>query len=151
MSTENAYTKAQMLIRRPAREVFRAMADPEITTQFWFTRSSGRLEPGKTVTWEWEMYQVSTAVTVKEMIADERIVFDWGAPARQVEFRFEKKSDDTTYVIVRETGYTETGDALLAAIRDSTGGFTTVLDGMKAYLEFGIRLNLIGDKFPSGH
>ncbi|SJN17484.1 hypothetical protein FM120_00535 [Sphingobacterium faecium PCAi_F2.5] len=31
---------------------------------------------------------------------------------------------------------------------DSTGGFTTVLDGCKAYLEHGIDLNLIADKFP---
>jgi len=34
-----------MLIRRPVAEVFEAFIDPDITTQFWFTRSSGRLEP----------------------------------------------------------------------------------------------------------
>jgi hypothetical protein len=37
---------------------------------------------------------------------------------------------------------------LLAVIKDSTGGFTTVLDGLKAYLEYNIQLNLIGDKYP---
>jgi len=31
---------------------------------------------------------------------------------------------------------------------DSTGGFTTVLDGAKAWLEHNINLNLIMDKFP---
>jgi uncharacterized protein YndB with AHSA1/START domain len=44
-----------MLIPRPAAEVFEAFVNPDITTQFWFTRSSGRLEPGKQVEWAWEM------------------------------------------------------------------------------------------------
>ena len=33
-------------------------------------------------------------------------------------------------------------------VKDATGGFTTVLDGLKAFLEHGINLNLIADKFP---
>lgn len=33
-------------------------------------------------------------------------------------------------------------------IKDSTGGFTTVLDGLKAFLEYNINLNLIADKYP---
>jgi len=41
--------KAQMLIRKPVAEVFEAFVDPAITTKFWFTESSGRLEPGKTI------------------------------------------------------------------------------------------------------
>jgi len=35
------------------------------------------------------------------------------------------------------------------AIRDNTGGFRTVLDGLKAWPEFGIEFNLVGDKFPN--
>jgi len=57
--------KTGMVIRRPAAEVFEAFVNPDITTQFWFTRSSGRLEPGTQVEWSWEMYNVSAAVTVK--------------------------------------------------------------------------------------
>src|SRR6266511_1088361 len=41
--------KTGMLIRRPVAEVFEAFVNPNITTQFWFTRSSGRLESGKAV------------------------------------------------------------------------------------------------------
>lgn len=149
-SEDSKYTEAQMLIRKPVAEVFNAMVDPKITTQFWFTKSSGKLEAGKTVTWQWEMYQVSTTATVKEIIASQKLVFEWGDDKRLVAFTFDAIAENETYVKARETGYTETGDALLAAIRDSTGGFTTVLDGMKAYLERGINLNLIADKFPTG-
>jgi uncharacterized protein YndB with AHSA1/START domain len=47
-----------MLIRRPAIEVFEAFVNPDIITQFWFTKSSGRLAPGAQVEWAWEMYDV---------------------------------------------------------------------------------------------
>ena len=55
--------KAEMLIRKPVAEVFEAFVDPAITSRFWFTRGSGRLEPGKQVAWEWEMYGVSAQVS----------------------------------------------------------------------------------------
>jgi len=57
--TQAPVAKAGMLIRRPASEVFEAFIDPAITSRFWFTKSTGRLEPGKHVTWTWEMYDVS--------------------------------------------------------------------------------------------
>ena len=47
--------ETQMLIRNPISIVFQSFIDPAITTKFWFTKSSGQLEVGKTVTWEWEM------------------------------------------------------------------------------------------------
>jgi uncharacterized protein YndB with AHSA1/START domain len=46
--------EAQMLIRKPIAAVFEAFIDPEITKNFWFTRGSGKLEVGKTVSREWE-------------------------------------------------------------------------------------------------
>jgi uncharacterized protein YndB with AHSA1/START domain len=145
----NPTTETQMQIRKPASEVFNAFIDPAVTTNFWFTKSSGKLEVGKAVNWEWEMYNVSTPVSVKEIETNEKIVFEWGeAPRRTVEFLLKPLSDGSTYVVAKEYGYQETGDDLITAIKDSTGGFTTVLDGLKCWLEHGINLNLIRDKFP---
>jgi hypothetical protein len=45
-----------MLIRKPVSEVFEAFVNPAITSKFWFTKGSGRLEAGKQVRWDWEMY-----------------------------------------------------------------------------------------------
>jgi len=137
-----------MLIRKPASEVFEAFIDPAITKNFWFTKSSGRLEVNRKVTWEWEMYNVSTTLVVKEIIQNEKIMFEWGEPTTTVEFTFKTLSDGSTFVTVTECGYNKSGEELLAAIKGSTGGFTTVLDGLKAFLEHGINLNLIVDKFP---
>ncbi|MEQ8581572.1 MAG: SRPBCC family protein [Marinoscillum sp.] len=149
MTTENnAHTvTCQMLIRKPAKVVFEAIIDPRITTNFWFTKSSGRLETGKTVTWEWEMYNASAEVRVGEIIQNRRIAMEWGDPSTTVVFELEAYTPEQTYVVIRHFGFHETGDALIAALKDSTGGFTSLLDGMKAYLEHGIKLNLTGDKY----
>lgn len=141
---------AQMLIRKPASIVFNAFIDPEITRNFWFTKGSGKLETGKTVTWEWEMYDVSTQVKVRNITPDKQILIEWGQPATTVLFDFQELPDGTTYIGITNKGFTQQGEELLEAINDNTGGFTTVLDGAKAYLEYNINLNLIADKFPKG-
>ncbi len=146
--SESPTVETQMMIRKPVETVFQAFVDPAITTKFWFTKSSGKLETGKTVTWEWEMYNVSSDVQVKEIIPNQEISIEWDDPATTVDFEFTKLTDDTTYVVIKNYGFHQTGDELIQAIKDNTGGFTTVLDGLKAYLEFGIELNLVRDKFP---
>lgn len=140
--------EAQMMIRKPVETVFQAFIDPEITRNFWFTKASDKLAVGKTVIWEWEMYAVSTEVFVKGIRENEKITIEWGEPKTTVDFEFTRLTNETTYVVIKNYGFTQTGDGLLQTIKDNTGGFTTVLDGMKAYLEFNIQLNLISDKFP---
>jgi len=141
--------EAQMRIRKPAAEVFNAFIDPAVTVNFWFTKSSGKLETGKTVSWTWEMYGFSTNVVVKEIIENKKIVVEWNEPATTIEFTFDALTADTTYVIIKNHGFKSSGDELIEAIKDNTGGFTTVVDGLKAWLEHGINLNLIRDKFPN--
>jgi uncharacterized protein YndB with AHSA1/START domain len=139
--------ETQMLIRRPVAEVFEAFIDPEITTNFWFTKSTGRLESGKTVTWFWDMYGISTNVTVKEILPGKKITTVWGTPPVNVDYEFTAITGNATYVVIKNYGFNESGDELIKVIKDSTGGFTTVLDGLKAFLEHNIKLNLIADKF----
>jgi uncharacterized protein YndB with AHSA1/START domain len=140
--------ETQMMIRKPVSMVFQAFIDPAITTNFWFTKSSGQLEVGKSIRWDWDMYNVSTNVFVKEIIPNQKITTDWGEPATTVDYEFTALTDETTYVVIKNYGFSETGNELLQIIKDSTGGFTTVLDGLKAWLEHNIKLNLIADKFP---
>lgn len=140
--------EAQMLIRKPVETVFGSFIDPKITTNFWFTKSTGHLEVGRSVTWEWEMYGVSTEVLTRKIIPNKLISTEWGSPVTTVDYEFTERGVDTTYVVIKNYGFNLKGDELIEAIKDNTGGFTTVLDGLKAYLEFGIKLNLIADKFP---
>jgi uncharacterized protein YndB with AHSA1/START domain len=140
--------KAEMLIRRPVKEVFRAFVDPAITTRFWFTRSSGPLEKGKKVRWDWEMYGISIPVTVKEIDVDRRILIDWCEPSTQVEWAFTPRPDGTTFVRITNSGFAGEGDEVVSQAIDSAGGFSFVLAGLKALLEHDVELNLIADHAP---
>jgi uncharacterized protein YndB with AHSA1/START domain len=144
--------QAAMLIRKPVAEVFEAFVNPDITTQFWFTRGSGRLEPGKQVTWEWDMYHFSIPVEVKAVEKNSRIVIDWPGQGGQttVEWVFTARPDGTTFVDVTNKGFHGDDDAMVRQALDSTGGFTWVLAGAKAFLEHNIQLNLVRDRFPDG-
>jgi len=144
--------KTGMLIRKSAAVVFRAFVDPTITTQFWFTKASGRLEVGRTVQWEWEMYNISVPVTATAIEPDRRLVVDWpGYGGRTtVEWLFEEQPDGTTFVRITESGFTGDADSLVTQVTNSTQGFTLVLAGVKALLEHNIRFNLVADRFPKG-
>jgi uncharacterized protein YndB with AHSA1/START domain len=141
-----------MLIRKPVAEVFEAIVNPEITTKFWFTRSSGRLAVGRPIRWDWEMYDVSIEVTVKVIDHNRRIVVEWPGYSgpTTVEWTFAPLNDGNTFVRVTESGFTGTGDELVKYVADSTQGFSLMLAGLKALLEHGVRLNLVGDRYPKG-
>lgn len=142
--------KAQMLIRKPVAQVFEAMVDPAITSLFWFSKGSGRLEAGKHVRWDWEMYGVSAEVDVKEVEENRRILVEWGGPDNptSIEWTFEPRGDDRTFVVVKNWGFGGDAEKVVAEALDSTGGFSFLLAGLKAFLEHGIELNLIADHEP---
>ncbi len=141
---------AQMLIRKSAKEVYEAFVNPEITTQFWFTDSTGSLEIGKEVTWTWQMYGVSAVSVATELKPNKLIRMKWIGDGIEtiVEYNFEAISPTSTYLSIKHYGFEETGKELQSALLDSTGGFTMVLAGCKAWLEHGIHLNLVRDKYP---
>ena len=143
--------KTGMLIRRPVADVFTAFIDPDITTRFWFTKGSGRLEVGKQVKWEWEMYGASNQVTVIAIEHNRRILIEWdGYSGRTtVEWKFAPQKNGT-FVSITESGWTGDADDLLQYVTESTQGFTWTLAGLKALLEHNVRLNLVADRFPKG-
>ena len=150
--TQIPVMKTGMLIRKPVADVFEAFVNPAITTKFWFTRGSGRLEVGKQIQWDWEMYDISIPVTAIVIEPNRRIVIEWPgySGATKVEWTFAAQQDDTTFVSITETGFTGDGDALVKMVAHSTQGFSLVLAGLKALLEHDVRLNLVADRYPKG-
>jgi uncharacterized protein YndB with AHSA1/START domain len=152
MSLQNPpIVKAQMLIRRPVAEVFEAFVDPAVTTKFWFTKSSGRLEPGQEIRWDWEMYGVHALVHVKAMEPGKRILIEWADAHGQpvpVEWTFIPYGADATLVRIANWGFSGTDDEVVSQAIDSMGGFSFVLAGLKAYLEHNVVLNLVADHHP---
>lgn len=138
--------KAEMLIRRPQAEVFDAFVDPAVTTKFWFTKSSGKLEVGKRVRWEWEMYGAGDDINVREIEPSRRILFEWSFPkSNLVEMVFAPHAKGTLVTI---TNSALRSDDVIAEALDATQGWNLVLAAAKAWLEHGIDLKLVADKAP---
>jgi uncharacterized protein YndB with AHSA1/START domain len=152
MNQNAVQAKAEMLIRKPVAEVFEAFVNPDITAKFWFTKGSGRLEAGKQIQWDWEMFGASTQVQVKAIEDNKRILIEWegyGTPTT-VEWIFTPREDQTTFVRITNGGFSGTSDEIAKQAISSTEGFTLVLCGLKALFEHNINLNLVSDHFPDG-
>ena len=140
---------AGMLIRRPAAEVFEAFIDPAITSRFWFSRGSARLEPGVDVRWDWDMYGVGTDVFVKAIEPGRRILISWDnrTDPTEVEWRFEPRGEHT-WATVENRGFHGSPEQQVAGALDSTGGFALVMAGAKIWLEHGIDPRFVPDRHP---
>lgn len=147
---EAPVAKAQLLIRKPVAQVFEALLDPAITSRFWFSKGSGRLETGKRIRWDWEMYGVHTEVDVKVIETNKRILIEWNGPENpsSVEWTFEDKGNDTTFIVVKNWGFKGDDNEIVAQVIDSTGGFTFLIAALKVFLEHGIEPNFVVDHAP---
>jgi uncharacterized protein YndB with AHSA1/START domain len=147
--TQAPVAKTETLIRRPVAQVFEAFIDPEITSRFWFTKSSGRLEVGEHVRWDWETYGASVEVSVKAIEPNRRILIEWDSYGKtKVEWIFTPRAVNLTFVSITNAGFSGDGDELVKQVTDATEGFVLVLAGLKALLAHNVVLNLVGDRFP---
>ena len=150
MESRDLIVEAQMLIHKPVAHCYEAFVNPEITTKFWFTKSSGHLEVGKKVRWDWEMFGVGDVLTVKDLKENSRILVEWEGDSTTVEWSFEEVGSGATLVKIANWGFQGDCDEFLPLAIDAKGGYTMVLSGLKAWLEHGIELNLVRDQFPNG-
>lgn len=65
----------------------------------------------------------------------------------KVEWPFSEYPDGT-FVEIIHNGFIGGEEKIIKQAFDSTGGFTLVLAGAKAFLEYNIILNLTADRFP---
>ena len=144
--------KAEMQIRKPVAEVFEAFIDPVITSRFWFTKGSARLDAQKEVTWEWEMYNFSVQIRVKELVRNKHLAVEWTGyeSPTTIVWKFTELPDNTTFVSVTNSGFKGEGDHVVKQALDATEGFAFVLAGAKAFLEHNVELSLVRDRFPEG-
>jgi uncharacterized protein YndB with AHSA1/START domain len=132
--------------------VFEAFVEPAITSKFWFSRGSGKLEAGKTVRWDWEMYGFSVDARVKALEPNKRILVEWSAYGMptDIEWVFTARRDGTTFVSITNSGFGGSPQEIASNAVGSTEGFSFVLAGAKALLEHNVLLNLVPDRFPDG-
>jgi len=135
-----------IIVNRPRHDVFEAVADPkELSSYFTTGGASARLEEGQTVTWDFADFPGAFPVEVKEVVPDEKIVFDWqanepGAEYQlQVTMRFSDVEKGRTKVEVEESGWRATDEARKASYGNCMG-WAQMLAALKMWAEHRINL-----------
>jgi len=130
--------KATLQIQKPIQEVFEAIVNPDKMTKYFISESTGRMETGKKLTWEFGDFPGKFPVSVTETQPDRFIAFVWDEET-VVRITLEEQPDKSTVVKVTE-GEKELNEKNLTWLTDNTFGWGNFLDCMKAYLEYGIQL-----------
>ena len=125
-------------ILKPVGEVFDAVVDPDQMSQYFFTRASGPIRPGK-VEWEFGDVGVTVSIDVLEVEDNRRIVLESSALGPRVQTTIEFASDgpEATVVTVKESSFPLTEEGVKLALGQNAG-WTYTLCGLKAYVQFGI-------------
>ncbi|MBL0388531.1 SRPBCC domain-containing protein [Tumebacillus sp. ITR2] len=129
-----------MKVAKPIGEVFEAIVDPVKMSNYWFSSGSGRLEPGKTITWRYEEYNAQVEIQVVEVEESKKIVFQWGAngEGNVVTISLHELDPTTTVIEVQEAGFDENDPALIHHLLDNKEGWVYMLTCLKGYVEFGV-------------
>ncbi len=130
--------KASIGIQKPIEKVFEAIVNPEIMSNYFISKSSGKMKEGKEIHWEFPEFDGNFPVSVKEIRENEYISFVWD-PDSRVEIKLEKLSENDTVVRVFEEGHSNNEEGIKWVVGQSEG-WANFLACMKAWLEYKIHL-----------
>jgi uncharacterized protein YndB with AHSA1/START domain len=135
--------KVQMGILKPASEVFEAIVDPDKMNKYFISKSTGRMESSKTITWTWPDFNGELQIKVGKIEKDKVVSFEWNGSGTNcvVVITLEARSDKKTFVIITESEW----PADYKGAKQCMGqveGWTNFLCCLKAYLEYGINLRV---------
>lgn len=145
VKTPSLSAQSELLIRRPAAEIYDAFVSPRQLARFWLAKASAPLALGKAVRWHFPVPGVSDTVTAKVLEPGRRIVVVWGSDGTETEWIFEALSPKQTHVRVTQTVKGPAAQRTAAAI-NGTEGYTLVLSDLKVLLERGLRSGIVKDK-----
>ncbi|HEX7065731.1 MAG TPA: SRPBCC family protein [Bacillales bacterium] len=129
----------KMKILKPADKIFEAFVDPSEIGNFWFSSSSERWEPGKTITLRYDEYEAEGQIEIVEIETNKKIVFQWGE-GHLVTITLKELDSTSTVVEVNEEGFKESDHELLNQLIDNKEGWVYMLTCLKGYLEYGAHL-----------
>jgi uncharacterized protein YndB with AHSA1/START domain len=142
MTPQKLEIKASLKIQKPAHEVFEAIVDPSKMSNYFISKSTGRMEAGKTLTWQFPEFDMKFPVHIGRIEKDKYISYSWSdmedGRETTVEIDLKQMNDGTLVTITeKERDNDEKG---IAWLKGNTQGWANFLACLKAYLEYGINL-----------
>lgn len=77
MDIKKLRSKAAIQILKPVSEVYDAIVNPEKMSQYFISKSTGKMEEGKVVYWGFPEFEGEFPTKVLELVTNQKIVFDW--------------------------------------------------------------------------
>jgi uncharacterized protein YndB with AHSA1/START domain len=134
--------RAALQIQKPVHEVFEAIVDPAKMSRYFISKSSGRMEEGKRLTWKYPEYDTEFIIQVGKIKRDKYVSWShWDADGREFlnEINLSPGYGDSTIVKINAKGW-ENSEAGIKWLIGNTEGWAYFLACLKAYLEYGINL-----------
>jgi uncharacterized protein YndB with AHSA1/START domain len=151
MKNQTLEIKTAFQISKPVHEVFEAIVDPAKMAGYFISKSDGRMETGKKLTWQFPEFDMEVPVRVDRIDKDKYIAYYWNDPDGTellVEITLTQRDGNATLVIVTEKSR-DNDDAGIKWLKGNTEGWANFLACLKAYLEYGINLRKGGFDFLS--
>ncbi|GKS61782.1 ATPase [Candidatus Nitrosocosmicus sp.] len=132
---------AQAKIKKPIDEAFDAVYNPKKLSKYFTTGgSSGSLDEGNEVMWDFHDYPGSFPIYVIRSIKNQKIEFEWASAVEtnrlRVEITFESIGEDSTLIKISESGWTNADQASLDESYSNCQGWTQMLCSLKTFLEY---------------
>lgn len=110
-------------------------------SQYFISKSSGKMEEGKSLVWNFPEFDADAPVRVGKIIANELITFYWeiNQVEVEVEMQLQQKPDGSTVIRIIEKEM-DNNDAGITWLKGNTEGLANFLACLKAYMEYGINL-----------
>jgi uncharacterized protein YndB with AHSA1/START domain len=141
MKDQSLEIKTAIQILKPVNEVFEAIVDPIKMSNYFISKSSGRMETGKQIMWQFPEFELEFPIRVGKITKDKYISYFWDLEGSElfVEMTLTSKGAGSTLVTVNEKGRNN-DEAGIKWLKGNTEGWANFLASLKAYLEYGINL-----------
>src|SRR5258706_13359455 len=135
--------KVGLKMQKPPHEVFEAIVDPSKMSNYFISKSTGRMEQGKTVTWQFPEFDMQFPVRIHEVQPDKFISYSWdnaedGTPTA-IEITLKPMENNETFVSITEKSR-DNDEQGIKWLKGNTEGWANFLACLKAYMEYGINL-----------
>lgn len=141
MTTKKLEINVAMQIQRPVHQVYETIVNPEIMSNYFISKSSGLMEEGNELIWNFPEFDGDYPVRIGRMIKDEYISFYWFVDDIEhlVEMNLTEKENNSTLVNISEKSR-DNDEQGLKWLSGNSFGWANFLTCLKGYIEYKINL-----------
>ena len=137
----NIQVKVKDIVLKPVNEVFDSIINPKKLSKFFISRASGPIKIGQNIIWFFDDVGGEISVSIKEVIQNTCISFEWAASGRiaTVKIKLESIDSNKTSILITEENFPLDNNGVKQAL-GQTQGWTDFICCMKAFLYCGVNL-----------